>query len=195
VKIKEHHYKNLLWSFNENLFLQRVSITTSMTKFVLFSLALLIIACGNTSADNQAQTSTSSQPAAPTTTQPTAPAQVVQTGNAPLLGTYWKVIELNGKDMANKTAKEMYFLLDPTSPQFKSHSGCNMVMGEAKRTGDTNLQFTNLLNTSSDCKTPDIDAEFLKAVESVTQYTLEGNTLLLKKNASTVLFKCTTKAN
>lgn len=146
--------------------------------------------------NTQASTTTPTTSTNPVSSaHPSAPAQVSHKGNAPLLGTYWKVVELNGKDMANKTAKEMHFLFDPGSPQFKSHSGCNMVMGEAKRTGNNALQFTNLLNTTSECKTPDIDAEFLKAVEAVTQYTLEGNTLLMKKNASTVLFKCTAKSN
>jgi heat shock protein HslJ len=105
------------------------------------------------------------------------------------LGTRWILLELNGKNMESKTAKEMYLLLDAGSAQFKSHSGCNMVMGEAKRPGQNQLLFTNLLNTTSECKTPDIDAEFQKAIGEVTGYTIIGNILELTKKGNVTVLK------
>lgn len=106
-----------------------------------------------------------------------------------LTGTYWKLLELNGKNMDGKTGKEMYLLLDPTSPQFKSHSGCNMIMGEAKLSGTNQLRFTNLLNTTSDCKTPEIDAEFFKTIGEIRSYTIQGNILLLSKGGTDTAMK------
>lgn len=113
--------------------------------------------------------------------------------NKPLTETNWKVVELNGQNVQGKTAKEMYFFFDPSSAQFKSHSGCNLVIGEAKRPGGNSLQFTNIINSSQECSTPTIDADFLNAVQSVRQYTITGNTLLLKKDSTTVLIKCVAK--
>lgn len=106
-----------------------------------------------------------------------------------LTGTYWKLIELNGKHMEGKTAKEMYLQIDPASPQLKSHSGCNLVMGEAKVSGPNQLRFTNLLNTTSECKTPEIDAEFLKTMESIRYYSIKGNILTLGKGSSDTAMK------
>ncbi len=83
----------------------------------------------------------------------------------------------------------MYLLLDPGSPQFKSHSGCNLVMGEAKRGGTNQMWFINLLPTTSPCNTPDIDIEFQKALEAVTDYTQNGNILLLNKKGGVPVMK------
>jgi heat shock protein HslJ len=89
------------------------------------------------------------------------------------------MIALNGKAMAGQTAKEMYLFLDPSSPQFKGHSGCNTVIGEAKRDGGNNLRFINLITTSMDCKTPAIEAEFTQALEGIRSYAIQGSMLAL----------------
>jgi len=139
-------------------------------------------------------TSTSTAPAtqtAPANQQnPQTPAsQSSSSVKAPLTGTYWILIELNGKNMEGKTAKEPYLLLDPSSAQMKCHSGCNLVMGEVKFAGPNQLRFAHLLSTTSECKTPDLDAEFYKGIESTTGYSHQGNILLLTKGGSTTIMK------
>jgi len=140
--------------------------------------------------------STQAVPPAPSTstapTPPTAPtgsqqAQVKQAAGAPQIpvaGINWKLVELNGKNIEGKTAKEMYLFLDPSSPLFKSHSGCNLVTGEAKRGGTDQIWFINLLPTTMDCNTPDIDAEFQRALELVSFYKVTGRTLVLSKKGN-----------
>lgn len=160
-----------------------------MKSYFFIAISIILIACGNPSSDSQAQTST------PAAAQPNAPAaqQVTPGASNTLTGTYWKVVEVNGQNVENKTAKEMHFLFDPASPQFKGHTGCNMIMGEAKRTGNNQIRFINLLNTEAACNTPDLNKQFQQAVESITEFNITGNTLLLKKDASTVLIKCVAK--
>lgn len=136
-----------------------------------------------------AEQTISQTPAAAPVSQQNPTTQTSATFKSPLLGTHWKLLELNGKNMEGKTAKEMYLLLDPGSPQFKAHSGCNLVMGEAKRLGGNQLLFTNLLNTTSECKTPDIDAEFQKAIGDVIGYDLNGNILELTKKGNVIVLK------
>lgn len=140
---------------------------------------------------------TTSSPTKTSTTKTTTAGKPTSTSSATqvksITGTYWKVVELNGKNVEGQTAKEMYFLLDPDSPQFKAHSGCKLVIGEAKRSGTNLVRFTNLINTAGDCTTPGIDADFTVAVKAVTQYAISGNTLQLKKDATTVLIKCVAK--
>ena len=160
-----------------------------MKSYFIIAISVILFACGNPSSDSQAQTTT------PPASQPTAPAstQVTPGASNTLTGTYWKVVEVNGQNVENKTAKEMHFLFDPASPQFKGHTGCNMIMGEAKRTGNNQIRFINLLNTEAACSTPDINKAFQKAVETVTEFSISGNTLLLKSDPSTVLIKCVAK--
>ena len=116
---------------------------------------------------------------APAAAAPAAQATATSGPKASLAATYWRMIALNGKPMAGLTAKEMYLLLDPSSPQFNGHSGCNTVMGEAKRGTGNQLRFTNLLTTSMDCKTPEIEAEFTQALEGIRSYTIQGSMLAL----------------
>jgi heat shock protein HslJ len=154
-------------------------------KYLLLLFTISIMSCGDRATDTNAQSST----AAPTASQQTPAAQNVPGSQSPLTGTYWKLIELNQNNIEGKTAKEMYLLLDPSSPQFKSHSGCNLVMGEAKRGGTNQMWFINLLPTTSPCTTPDIDVEFQKALEAVTDYTQNGNILLLNKKGGVPVMK------
>src|SRR5688572_25790845 len=105
------------------------------------------------------------QPAAPTASQQAQVKQAAGAPQVPVAGINWKLVELNGKNIEGKTAKEMYLFLDPSSPLFKSHSGCNLVTGEVKRGTADQMWFINLLSTTMDCNTPDIDAEFQRALE------------------------------
>jgi heat shock protein HslJ len=122
-----------------------------------------------------------SAPAAPTADQRAKIAQAAGAPQVPVAGIQWKLVELNGKNVEGKTAKEMYLFLDPSSPIFKSHSGCNLITGEAKRGGTNQMWFINLIPTSMDCKTPDIDAEFQKALAETAFYKVTGKTLVLSK--------------
>jgi heat shock protein HslJ len=121
------------------------------------------------------------QPAAPTASQQAQVKQAAGAPQVPVAGINWKLIELNGKNIEGKTAKEMYLFLDPSSPLFKSHSGCNLVTGEVKRGTADQMWFINLLPTTMDCKTPDIDAEFQRALELISFYKVTGRTLVLSK--------------
>ena len=126
-------------------------------------------------------------PTAPTTPTASQQAQVKQAAGAPqvpVAGINWKLVELNGKNVEAKTAKEMYLFLDPTTPLFKSHSGCNLVTGEVKRGGTDQMWFINLLPTTMECNTPDIDAEFQRALELVSFYKVTGRTLVLSKKGN-----------
>ncbi|MBK9106290.1 MAG: META domain-containing protein [Saprospiraceae bacterium] len=130
-------------------------------------------------ADN-AQTAPAA-PSAPTANQQAQITQAAGAPQVPVAGIHWKLIELNGKNVEGKTAREMYLFLDPSSPIFKSHSGCNLVTGEAKRGGTNQMWFINLIPTSGDCKTPDIDLEFQKALAETAFYKVTGKTLVLSK--------------
>ena len=174
-------------------------------KYLLIVLTISVMSCGNQATDTNAQTPSQPASSAPTTT-PTSGSPATQTVNQqapgtqvsggpriPVTGMYWRLIELNGKNIEGKTAQEMYLTLDPTSPQFKSHSGCNMVMGEVKISGSNQMHFINLIPTSGPCNTPEIDTEFQKALEEVSEYTVSGNNLLLNKSGAVTVMKFVAK--
>ena len=189
-----------------------------MIKYLLLLLLISLISCGDRTTDTNVQSKsepTSSSPAAnesnspvstttnspgtpetpvkPSTAAQTPAAPVSSGSRIPLTGIYWKLIELNGKNIEGKTAKEMYLFLDPSSAQFKSHSGCNLVMGEAKTTGTNKMWFINLLPTTMPCNTPEIDVEFQKTMEQVAEYSINGNNLQLNKKGAVPLMKFVVK--
>ena len=150
-------------------------------------------------ADNSTQTPASNMPSAQekqagsSSSQQPAATQVIPGQKSPLAGTYWRLLELNGKNVEGKTAREMYIFFDPSSAQFKSHSGCNLVMGEAKTRGTNQMWFINLLPTSGPCNTPEIDTEFQKAMEEVAGYVVNGTNLILSKKGSLPVMKFVAK--
>jgi heat shock protein HslJ len=158
-------------------------------KYLFVYLSIILMSCADKATDTNAQSN--SPTSAPTAS---TPARVSTGPQASLTGTYWKLLELNGKNMEGKTAKEMYLTIDPSSPQVKSHSGCSLVMAEAKTSGTNQLWFINLLNTTGECKTPDIDAEFIKAMEGISQYDIDGNILILSKGGAEPTMKFMAKA-
>ena len=190
-----------------------------MIKYFSLFLVVFAMSCGEKSADTTNQTTTeqtastpattntpatSADPASattstspetqvvqstPTSTQQPGATQVIPGEKSPLAGTHWRLLELNGKNVENKTAREMYIFFDPSSAQFKSHSGCNLVMGEAKTRGSNQMWFINLLPTSGPCNTPEIDTEFQKTMEEVAEYVVNGNTLVLSKKGSVPVMK------
>jgi len=137
------------------------------------------MSCADRTTDTSAQSTTP-------TTSPVAsiPSKVISGPQSTLSGTYWKLLELNGQNIEGKTAKEMYLAIDPSSPQFKSHSGCNLVTGEVKRGGTDQMWFINLLPTTMECNTPDIDSEFQRTLELISFYKVTGRTLVLSKKGN-----------
>ena len=138
----------------------------------------------NTAPDAPSAPAAQTAPSAPTPSQQAQVKQAAGAPQVPVAGINWKLVELNGKNIEGKTAKEMYLFLDPSSPLFKSHSGCNLVTGEVKRGGTDQMWFINLLPTTMDCNTPDIDAEFQRALELVSFYKVTGKTLVLSKKGN-----------
>lgn len=133
-------------------------------------------------------------PAAPTASQQAKITQAAGAPQVPVAGIQWKLIELNGKNVEGKTAKEMYLFMDPSSPLFKSHSGCNLITGEVKRGGTNQMWFINLIPTSGDCKTPDIDLEFQKALAETAFYKVTGKTLVLSKKGQVAVMTFVAKS-
>ena len=138
----------------------------------------------NTAPDAPSAPAAQTAPTAPTPSQQAQVKQAAGAPQVPVAGINWKLVELNGKNIEGKTAKEMYLFLDPSSPLFKSHSGCNLVTGEVKRGGPDQMWFINLLPTTMDCNTPDIDAEFQRALELVSFFKVTGRTLVLSKKGN-----------
>lgn len=174
----------------------------TMMKILTLLMPALFLACGQAAnpekapSGNPAPETTETSAAAPAD-QTQSPAATTTGANAQepssesvrqpegpkasLTATYWAVVELNGKNVSGTTAKEMHLTFDPSSPQFKGHTGCNTVFGEFKTGAAGRISFLGIIPTSMDCQTADVEAAFLQALEEVNTYAINGNTLTLSK--------------
>jgi heat shock protein HslJ len=105
-------------------------------------------------------------------------AQVVS-GPRPLEGTYWKAIELQGKQVpARDSIREVYLVLAERGRLYGS-DGCNRVAG-AYELKNGSVRFSEMAATRMACiDAGDIDAAFRDALKNAKRVTIAGEHLEL----------------
>jgi len=115
-----------------------------------------------------------------------------KTGSMPLLGTTWRLTELNGKTPAETTGKTFaQLVLDGSQNRYSGSSGCNRLTGTIELKDDS-LTFGAGASTMMACPDPLMKQEqaFTKMLQSVTAYRISGKTLeLLAANKTVAKFK------
>jgi heat shock protein HslJ len=105
---------------------------------------------------------------------------------APLAGTHWRLVELNGQPAAaHEGQEEAHFTLDAGAQRVSGFAGCNRFTGGYRQTG-WNLRFSQLASTRMACPNSDDEQVFLKALESVTSYQILGGSLDLRAESGSV---------
>ena len=84
--------------------------------------------------------------------------------------------------------KDYFINLDSKSGRFTGFVGCNTIMGRYTMIDATKLQFSNVGSTKMSCPDTTIESKFLKMIEKVENYKIEGANLYFnKRNSSDVL--------
>lgn len=106
------------------------------------------------------------------------------TAKKDILNTYWKLIELRGKPIAqtDATRREPHIIFQSETNRVVGNSGCNSFNGgfELK---DGRLRISKVATTMMACPDIDYEQEFFKALEMTDSYALNqtGDTLSLDK--------------
>lgn len=95
-------------------------------------------------------------------------------GKFALSETKWKLTELNGKPVTNTTGKDFYINLDSKTAKFVAYAGCNNISGAYTMVAETKLAFSKIISTKMACPNSDTEAKFVKALEKVDNYMIEG---------------------
>jgi copper homeostasis protein (lipoprotein) len=113
-------------------------------------------------------------------------------GNQEITGRFWKLMEVDGKKIAGNDAgnREAHFILLPGKNRVTGHGGCNSFSGTCVLPGENKIRFSKLLSTRMACANLDIENAYFKALESAEYYSLEGDTLSLKKPGMPPLARC-----
>ncbi len=101
-----------------------------------------------------------------------------------LFGKTWKLIELTGA--ASYTTKlkiqAPFLILNESEQRFAANAGCNNIMGQYELDQDSlRLRFLQVASTLMACPHMNLEAEFVKMIEEVDSYSLNGDTLTLNR--------------
>lgn len=111
-----------------------------------------------------------------------ADSYILSKGDAPLVNTYWKLIELNGKKIkvTRDYRREPHMVLQMDST-LRGHGGCNAFHGSYQMEKGQGIHFSNVLSTLLACQNVDRESEFFHIFETVDTYAIKGDTLTLSK--------------
>ena len=107
------------------------------------------------------------------------PAQA-QGGNAPLSGTSWTLVELNGQPVL-PAGEPLTLNFAADEQRVSGNGGCNQFSGPYTQNGDS-LDIGPLIATRRACVDPAANAQetaYFQALESTTRYSIERGQLVL----------------
>lgn len=100
-----------------------------------------------------------------------------------IVKTKWKLVELNGKpiEKSKESTKEMFIQLDSEN-RFAAFAGCNNMMGEYEINETTmRISFSKVAATMMACAEMDTEQEFAEMLETVDNFSYNGNQMTLNK--------------
>lgn len=105
-------------------------------------------------------------------------------GALPLTGRRWRLTELEGQaiSVASDPAKSPYLMLVADGERVNGFGGCNNFAGGFELPAPTRIRFSNLAKTLKACASGmETEDAFLKVLEQVDNYAINGNTLSLHR--------------
>ena len=97
---------------------------------------------------------------------------------------YWKLIELNGKEItfSEDQVREAHFILKNKNNRVIGNTGCNNMNGSYTLSEEENgIHFAPMATTRMACIDVDYEADYLNLFQICDSYTVQGDTLTLKK--------------
>ena len=116
---------------------------------------------------------------------PSSPAGETE-GSASLFGKRWRLTEMGERSFGTG---EPYLEFDREQGRFSGSSGCNRIFGSFRVDG-ADLKFTPVASTRRACLDPEaqqVEASFLKALETTTRFGIQSDVLRLYANDSPIL--------
>ncbi len=108
---------------------------------------------------------------------------VIQKQKNVVTGRFWKLVELRGKKIENtgNSPKEAFLFINADGKSVYGNAGCNSVNGGVELTEMNRIKFSKMASTMMACPNLEDEREFLQMLETVDNYNLWGDTLILNK--------------
>lgn len=100
-----------------------------------------------------------------------------------LVGTYWKLIEVQGQPVDESKLSKPPFLLLNADGKLSTSAGCNTMMGGYTLKEPLGISFNpNMAATMMACPDMKLEDQFKAILTEVNNYAISGNFLSLSKN-------------
>lgn len=96
---------------------------------------------------------------------------------APLVGTQWQLIQLDGKDLPEPDSR--FTLHFASRKQVDGTSGCNRFSADCEAEPDGHLHIGVIATTRMSCPEAEREAAFLKMLHATVRYELDAKMLVL----------------
>jgi len=108
---------------------------------------------------------------------------VLSKSNYEILEKYWKLVELNGKDViADSTfIKDPHIILKESNNRIIGNGGCNSISGEYKIESLNRITVSKMISTKMACQRMALESEFLEALQKADNFNVVGDMLMLNK--------------
>ncbi|WP_131539359.1 META domain-containing protein [Pedobacter nototheniae] len=94
----------------------------------------------------------------------------------------WKLVELNGKPVADKVnGKEPFLMLQKSDNRYSASGGCNGIGGNFTFQDNGRIKFSQGMSTMMACENMEIENGLSKALITADNYTISGDNLSLNK--------------
>ncbi len=108
---------------------------------------------------------------------------VADSSSTSLTGTYWKLVELNGKPVGEPDEgkrREIFLTLSVKENRVSGNAGCNDFGGTYKPGAEgLRLQFSGIIRTEMACEGLDLESEYFAVIERSDSYYIVNDTLQL----------------
>jgi len=95
---------------------------------------------------------------------------------------YWKLVELDGQQLSGSaTMKEPHIIFKSEDNSVTGSGGCNSFHGSFELKEGSRITLSKITTTRMACPDMGVEDRFLKMLETVDNYNLTENTLVLNK--------------
>ena len=99
----------------------------------------------------------------------------------PLVEKYWKLIELRGAPIDNKSGKEAFIIFKAQENRIHGNFGCNNFTGSYKLEEGNRINFSQMASTMMMCMNMETEQAFSEVLRMADNYYVDGNHLALNR--------------
>ena len=108
---------------------------------------------------------------------------VLSKSNYEILEKYWKLVELNGKDVVVDSTfiKDPHIIFKESNNRIIGNGGCNNISGEYKIESLNRISLSKMISTKMACPRMELEGEFLEVLQKAYNFNVVGDMLMLNK--------------